>query len=143
MPIFEYRCTSCSHLEELLQKHGDPPPAACPACGKKKAMVKEISLTSFQLKGGGWYKDLYASSTGDKKTDGDGAGTDASKDATKDAAKGDAGATSTAAKGDKGADAASATKAVDAKPAKADKPAGKGARKGAGKKGSGAVGAAA
>jgi putative FmdB family regulatory protein len=65
MPIFEYRCSACDHLEEVLQKHTDPGPAVCPACGKQGTLAKEISATSFQLKGGGWYKDLYAS----KKTD--------------------------------------------------------------------------
>lgn len=62
MPLFEYRCQACDHLEEVLQKHTDPAPEACPACGKPGTMAKAISLTSFQLKGGGWYKDLYASS---------------------------------------------------------------------------------
>jgi putative FmdB family regulatory protein len=61
MPLFEYRCSTCGHLEEVLQKHGEPPPDPCPACGKSATMAKEVSLTSFQLKGGGWYKDLYAS----------------------------------------------------------------------------------
>lgn len=63
MPIFEYRCSECAHLEEVLQKHTDPAPTECPACGKTGTMAKEISVTSFQLKGGGWYKDLYSSSS--------------------------------------------------------------------------------
>ena len=61
MPIFEFRCETCAHLEEVLQKYGDPPPDPCPACGAEGTMRKEVSLTSFQLKGGGWYKDLYSS----------------------------------------------------------------------------------
>lgn len=65
MPIFEYRCSACDHLEEVLQKHSDPGPAVCPACGKKGSLAKEISATSFQLKGGGWYKDLYSSTKKD------------------------------------------------------------------------------
>ena len=67
MPLFEYRCETCEHLEEVLQKHGDPAPALCPACGAEGEMCKEISRTSFQLKGGGWYKDLYASVPAGKK----------------------------------------------------------------------------
>ena len=63
MPLFEYRCSACDHLEEVLQKHTDPAPAACTVCGKEGTLAKEISMTSFQLKGGGWYKDLYASSS--------------------------------------------------------------------------------
>ena len=61
MPIFEYQCAACSHVEELLQKHGAPPPDHCPQCEAEGTMSKKISMTSFQLKGGGWYKDLYAS----------------------------------------------------------------------------------
>ena len=61
MPLYEYRCKKCEHLEEVLQKAKDPAPAKCPECGAKKSMAKEVSLTSFQLKGGGWYSDLYGS----------------------------------------------------------------------------------
>lgn len=67
MPLYEYRCKECDHLEEVLQKVSDPAPATCPACGKEHTMAKEVSLTSFQLKGGGWYKDLYSSVPADKK----------------------------------------------------------------------------
>lgn len=65
MPLFEYRCSACQHLEEVLQKHDDPAPEVCPQCGKTKTLAKELSLTSFQLKGGGWYKDLYSSTKKD------------------------------------------------------------------------------
>ncbi len=61
MPIYEYRCTACNAVQEILQKVQDPAPETCPACGKIHSMEKLISHTSFQLKGGGWYKDLYAS----------------------------------------------------------------------------------
>ena len=63
MPIFEYRCSACGHLEELLQKHNDPAPAECPACRKTATMGKELSASAFHLKGGGWYKDLYSSTS--------------------------------------------------------------------------------
>jgi len=68
MPIFEYRCSACDHKEELLQKHSDPAPAECPQCGKAGTMAKELSASAFHLKGGGWYKDLYSSSTGASST---------------------------------------------------------------------------
>lgn len=74
MPLFEYRCKKCEHLEEVLQKHGEPPPEECPECGAKGSMDKEISLTSFQLKGGGWYNDLYSSVPKDKSGGGSGDG---------------------------------------------------------------------
>ena len=62
MPIYEFVCEKCGRLVERLQKVSDPPPDACPECGGK--MAKIMSRNSFQLKGGGWYKDLYSSSKG-------------------------------------------------------------------------------
>lgn len=59
MPIYEFVCEACGRIVERLQKVSDPPPDACPECGGK--MAKIMSRNSFQLKGGGWYKDLYSS----------------------------------------------------------------------------------
>lgn len=93
MPLFEYRCRACSHLEEVLQKHGEGPPAACPHCNKKGTLEKALSLPSFQLKGGGWYKDLYASAKPDSSTSESGSdgssskGESTSKAAAKEATK--------------------------------------------------------
>ena len=56
MLIYEYRCKKCKVEKEELQGFDDPPPK-CEKC--KKEMQKIISQTSFQLKGGGWYKDGY------------------------------------------------------------------------------------
>lgn len=61
MPIYEYACGACGHTFEEWQKMSDPPVKTCPKC-KKKKVEKLISQTAFQLKGGGWYKDLYSSS---------------------------------------------------------------------------------
>lgn len=68
MPIYEFVCEACGRLVERLQKITDPPPDACPECGGK--MAKIMSRNSFQLKGGGWYRDLYSSSTPKKSGDG-------------------------------------------------------------------------
>ena len=59
MPIYEFVCETCGRILERLQKLTDPPPDACPECGGK--MAKIMSRNSFQLKGGGWYRDLYSS----------------------------------------------------------------------------------
>lgn len=69
MPIFEYRCAACGHLEEVLQKHTDPAPSTCPRCHATSTMSKELSLSAFHLKGGGWYKDLYSSSSSPASAD--------------------------------------------------------------------------
>src|SRR6478736_10265668 len=66
MPIYEFVCEACGRIVERLQKLTDPPPDACPECGGK--MAKIMSRNSFQLKGGGWYKDLYSSATPGKES---------------------------------------------------------------------------
>ena len=59
MPIYEYACGACGHQFEEWQKMSDKPIRTCPKC-KAKKVEKLISQTSFTLKGGGWYSDLYA-----------------------------------------------------------------------------------
>ena len=54
MPIYEYKCASCGHKKEVLQKMSDAPLTECPACGKP-TLTKLISAAGFQLKGSGWY----------------------------------------------------------------------------------------
>ncbi len=54
MPIYEYRCSSCGHEKEALQKLSDAPLTECAACGKN-TLRKLISAAGFQLKGSGWY----------------------------------------------------------------------------------------
>ena len=68
MPIYEYTCASCGKTIDVLQKMSDPAPAVCSACGAQNSLSRQVSLTSFQLKGGGWYKDLYGSSKKDSGT---------------------------------------------------------------------------
>ena len=67
MPIYEYVCSACSSKLEIIQKMSDPAPETCPSCGAKESMVRQVSRSSFQLKGGGWYADLYSSVPKDKK----------------------------------------------------------------------------
>jgi putative FmdB family regulatory protein len=60
MPLYAYRCTACGAREEHIQKFSDPPIERCETCGG--ALEKELTGAAFHLKGGGWYKDGYASS---------------------------------------------------------------------------------
>jgi putative FmdB family regulatory protein len=66
VPIYEYVCEACGTLTELMQKVSEPPPSKCPDCGSKK-IARLVSRTSFQLRGGGWYADLYSSPQKDAK----------------------------------------------------------------------------
>ncbi|MEO8537528.1 MAG: FmdB family zinc ribbon protein [Betaproteobacteria bacterium] len=54
MPIYEYRCASCGHEVEALQKLRDAPLTECPACHRPD-LKKLLSAAGFQLKGSGWY----------------------------------------------------------------------------------------
>jgi putative FmdB family regulatory protein len=61
MPIYEYRCDKCEHEFEAEQRITEEPLRICPKCRARK-LRRLISQTSFVLKGGGWYSDLYGSS---------------------------------------------------------------------------------
>jgi putative FmdB family regulatory protein len=54
MPIYAYKCESCGHCKDVLQKVSDPLLAVCPACGEA-SFVKQLTAAGFQLKGSGWY----------------------------------------------------------------------------------------
>jgi putative FmdB family regulatory protein len=58
MPIYEYECTKCGKIEEVLQKFSDKPLVKCRHCSGK--LHKLISHSSFHLKGTGWYVTDYA-----------------------------------------------------------------------------------
>jgi len=58
MPIYEYHCLKCCKDQEIIQKLNDKALPKCLSCGGK--MKKKMSLSGFQLKGGGWYKDGYS-----------------------------------------------------------------------------------
>ena len=87
MPTYEYQCKKCGREFEYQQRMSDPDKTLCEACGAE-ALERMISRTAFSLKGGGWYKDLYASSKPEKPADA-GSGTTANTDAPA-AASGDA-----------------------------------------------------
>jgi putative FmdB family regulatory protein len=55
MPIYEYRCESCGHELEALQKMNDPLLTECPEC-KQETLKKALSAAGFRLKGSGWYE---------------------------------------------------------------------------------------
>jgi putative FmdB family regulatory protein len=61
MPIYEYRCGSCGHQQEFLQKVSDALLTTCPQCGKP-SLSKLLSAAGFQLKGSGWYATDFKNS---------------------------------------------------------------------------------
>jgi putative FmdB family regulatory protein len=125
MPVYEYECKACGHTFEEWQKMSDAPVQTCPKCSEKK-VERLISQTSFQLKGGGWYKDLYSSSNA--KSSGSSDGASDSKSASKSESKADS-----SSKGE--------SKSESKSESKADKPATKSSDSG-GSTGSGGAGKA-
>ena len=59
MPLYEYECTTCHRRTEKIQKFSDPELTVCPHCGG--ALERTITAAAISFKGGGWYKDGYAS----------------------------------------------------------------------------------
>ena len=58
MPIYEYECVKCGRTSEAMQKFSDPPLTECSCC--KGELRKLISMSTFHLKGSGWYTTDYA-----------------------------------------------------------------------------------
>jgi len=54
MSIYAYRCASCGHSRDVLQKISDPVLTTCPVCGVDQ-FQKQVTAAGFQLKGSGWY----------------------------------------------------------------------------------------
>jgi putative FmdB family regulatory protein len=115
MPIYAYRCSSCGHAQDLLQKISDPVLTTCPACGAE-TFTKQVTAAGFQLKGSGWYvTDFRGGNAGGKK--------DADKTADKGADKVDGKAPEAGSSDAKPADkpaAAPAAAAAAAAPAAGD-----------------------
>ncbi len=58
MPVYEFEC-KCGHVFEELVPMGTSC-HKCPQCRNQEAK-KIMSACTFELKGGGWYADGYAS----------------------------------------------------------------------------------
>jgi putative FmdB family regulatory protein len=61
MPTYDYNCAKCGDFE-AVHKMTDPSLTECPKCGAS-GVKRLLSAPAFHLKGSGWYKTDYASST--------------------------------------------------------------------------------
>ena len=83
MPIYAYKCDSCGHAKDVLQKMSDDPLTKCPSCGAP-TFNKQLTAAGFQLKGSGWYATDFkggAASTPAPAVAGASAGTSTPSDA--------------------------------------------------------------
>jgi putative FmdB family regulatory protein len=68
MPIYAYKCSSCGHAQDVLQKVSDAPLTNCPQC-RAETLSKQLTAAGFQLRGSGWYAtDFKNGSTKPKDT---------------------------------------------------------------------------
>ena len=60
MPLYDFRCEEWDNIEKVLTSSAGSSEIilTCPEC-EEEAMKRQVGLSSFQLKGGGWYKDGY------------------------------------------------------------------------------------
>jgi len=63
MPIYAYKCESCGHAADVLQKMSSPVLVDCPACGAA-TFQKQVTAAGFQLKGSGWYATDFRGGAG-------------------------------------------------------------------------------
>ncbi len=60
MPLYDYSCEKCGKRFELMRSMSDNSQVTCPDCAS--VCKKNVTTTSFMLKGTGWYKTDYTSS---------------------------------------------------------------------------------
>jgi putative FmdB family regulatory protein len=124
MPIYAYRCASCGHDKDVIQKFSDAPLTLCPVCGAD-AFRKQLTAPSFQLKGSGWYVTDFrdqGKSKGGKadggKSEGEGATTTSAPSSTEGGGASAPAAPAASTPSSSGSsDSASAPAATPAKPA--------------------------
>ena len=115
MPIYAYKCESCGHRQDVLQKISDPRLTDCPACGAS-TYVKQVTAAGFQLKGSGWYVTDFRDGGSNKDKGGAAADKPADKSADKPA-EGGADKSAPAASSESGAGAAAPAAAPAPAPA--------------------------
>lgn len=90
MPIYDYTCSKCRRVTEVIHGINDHGPKFCPECGTEGTMTKAFVAPTVHFKGSGWAKKDRstarasrtkddggsAASAGDTKTPGDGSGSD-------------------------------------------------------------------
>lgn len=65
MPLYEYQCSKCDKIFEVIEKFSDAPLTVHEGCGGK--VERLLSAPAFQLKGSGWYATDYPKSGSEKK----------------------------------------------------------------------------
>jgi putative FmdB family regulatory protein len=64
MPLYEYKCSSCGDVFEVMQKVADEPLTLHENCGGR--VERLLSPPALQFKGTGWYVTDYGRSSKEK-----------------------------------------------------------------------------
>ena len=62
MPLYDWKCPKCSATTTVTRRMSEyeTPPEKCSECGETEGLERTIAGgTSFNLEGGGWFKDGY------------------------------------------------------------------------------------
>ena len=59
MPLYDYKCTDCGSVREILQRSSDQQSVECQSCDGQ--MQRQRSAPRFRLKGSGWYETDFKS----------------------------------------------------------------------------------
>jgi putative FmdB family regulatory protein len=82
MPIYDYGCSACGHVVEVIHGINEVGPRFCPNCGKEGTMRKAFATPAVHFKGSGWAKkDRSATSSPGKSRSSSSADSAAGKDA--------------------------------------------------------------
>jgi putative FmdB family regulatory protein len=90
VPIYDYVCSNCGHLTEVVHGIHETGPKFCPNCGAEGTMTKAFAPPTIHFKGSGWAKKdrssaasgRSASSSSSKKDDKAAAGSGADSGST-------------------------------------------------------------
>jgi putative FmdB family regulatory protein len=63
VPVYDYVCSNCHRLTEVVHGIAADGPRYCPECGAEGTMTKVISAPSVHFKGSGWAKKDRSSSS--------------------------------------------------------------------------------
>jgi putative FmdB family regulatory protein len=68
VPIYDYVCSNCGHLTEVVHGIHDSGPKFCPNCGAEGTMTKAFAPPAIHFKGSGWAKKDRASSSSSRSS---------------------------------------------------------------------------
>lgn len=88
MPLYEYQCSKCGSVFEVIQKFSDEPLKVHEGCGGE--VVRLLSAPALQFKGTGWYVTDYGRASSKSGKDEAGKAEASKKDGDKGEAKGEA-----------------------------------------------------